>query len=514
MATKLIVSYLCGIITSLLINYFRRNKRKLVTLIMQTRVFAAEKDKIKQSVYKDRGNVITELALSEQGEPVDNIIAEIHNNYIRESKYWCTGGMSGSVYYNFDSNEQLCNLISTVYRYTFLSNPMHLSSWPSIVNQEVQIVRWIAYMYHGNKDVVGVMTGGGSDSIMEACLTYRKLAEKEFNICDPVIIIPSSAHVSFLKAGDDHCIEIIVIPVDEETRCADIIATEMAIKRYSKRVIALVGSAPSYGDGVVDDIEALAQLAFRYSSICKRKIGIHVDCCLGSFVIPFTEERFDFAITEVTSISVDTHKFGNAPKGGSVLLYRNLDIAKYQMRIYTEWQGGLYPTPTRLGSRNGGVIACTYAVIKYFGLSRYRQFAKDILATANMFRDYVKYHPDLELVGHSRLMVVAFKFRQDKYNIYQLAELLKKKYKWELNKLQHPSHIHMCFTHVHTRDSIVYKLISAINLCIQECKDTPDVQTGDAAMYCTLQRVPKDMAKEAVLWYQEAAITPILQDTQ
>ena len=53
---------------------------------------------------------------------------------------------------------------------------------------------------------------------------------------------------------------------------------------------------------------ALGQLASKYN------IGLHVDCCLGSFIMPFLKEAgfpvrpFDFTVKGVTSISCDTHK--------------------------------------------------------------------------------------------------------------------------------------------------------------------------------------------------------------
>ena len=37
---------------------------------------------------------------------------------------------------------------------------------------------------------------------------------------------------------------------------------------------------------------------------------------------------FDFSVRGVTSISVDVHKYGLAPKGTSVVLYRDHDIRK------------------------------------------------------------------------------------------------------------------------------------------------------------------------------------------
>lgn len=73
----------------------------------------------------------------------------------------------------------------------------------------------------------------------------------------------------------------------------------------------------NFPDGNQDDIQALGALAKKY------KIGLHVDCCLGSFIVPFLEvsglsvgdgkgkyrlSPFDFRVEGVTSISCDTHK--------------------------------------------------------------------------------------------------------------------------------------------------------------------------------------------------------------
>jgi len=61
---------------------------------------------------------------------------------------------------------------------------------------------------------------------------------------------------------------------------------------------------------------ALGALAASYN------VGLHVDCCLGSFIVPYLEKAglangeggeyalspFDFRVRGVTSISCDTHK--------------------------------------------------------------------------------------------------------------------------------------------------------------------------------------------------------------
>ena len=81
-------------------------------------------------------------------------------------------------------------------------------------------------------------------------------------------------------------------------------------------ILQLVGSTINFPDGNQDDIVTLGSLAAKYN------IGLHVDCCLGSFIVPYLEkaglsdgeggrfklEPFDFRVRGVTSISCDTHK--------------------------------------------------------------------------------------------------------------------------------------------------------------------------------------------------------------
>ncbi|KOM43795.1 hypothetical protein LR48_Vigan05g140000 [Vigna angularis] len=65
-------------------------------------------------------------------------------------------------------------------------------------------------------------------------------------------------------------------------------------------------------------------------------ICFHVDLCLGGFVLPFARELgypippFDFSVKGVSPISVDVHKYGLAPKGTSIVLYRNHEIRKHR----------------------------------------------------------------------------------------------------------------------------------------------------------------------------------------
>jgi sphinganine-1-phosphate aldolase len=117
-------------------------------------------------------------------------------------------------------------------------------------------------------------------------------------------------------------------------------------------------------------------------------VGLHVDCCLGGFVLPFAKAAgfgdrvrpFDFGVPGVTSISVDTHKYGYASKGTSVVLYRNKELRKYQYFAYPEWPGGLYATPTIAGSRAGGLVAACWASLASIGKQGFISITRDIMA--------------------------------------------------------------------------------------------------------------------------------------
>jgi len=68
---------------------------------------------------------------------------------------------------------------------------------------------------------------------------------------------------------------------DPETRTVS--ASAMA-KAIDHNTIFMIGSCPQYPHGAVDPIPALAAVARSAG------IGMHVDCCLGSFVVPFMRD--------------------------------------------------------------------------------------------------------------------------------------------------------------------------------------------------------------------------------
>ena len=446
---------------------------------------------IEKDFQKHRGASPTRYELPATGLPHSEILAEIAPDAIRAKAAWRDGTLSGTVY---GGNDELDKLITATYQMTHRHNPLHFGEFPNVSKLEAETASMVGHLYGGDKEVRGLITSGGTDSIMEAMRSYRNKAQAERGITDPVMIVPVSAHAAFKKGSEDYGIRLVTCPIDETTRKVDLHAIEKALSKYGNRVIAVAGSAPAYADGIVDPIKELAKLVHDYSERIGYPIGLHVDACLGSFIVPFIlpVEQFAFPIPEVTSISVDTHKYGLTSKGSSVLLFRNEDWIRHMFYAIPDWQGGIYGTPSRLGSRPGASIATTYATLCALGHEGYDQRAKAIVAARQYLQNAILEDPalsGLQVVGNPKLSVLAF--RSDQFNIYTLADKMKERGHWVLNKLQDPQRIHFCLTNFQTKKEVLDRFIKDLKECVAERLANPDEKlTGDAAVYCTAQSIP------------------------
>lgn len=203
----------------------------------------------------------------------------------------------------------------------------------------------------------------------------------------------------------------------------------------------------------------------------RKRLPLHVDCCLGSFLVPFLSragfesEPFDFRLKGVTSISCDTHKYGFAPKGNSTVLYRNSQLRTYQYFISPDWSGGVYASPSMAGSRPGALIAGCWASLMSQGESGYIAACHSIVGAAKKIEAAVREHstlsPDLQMIGRPLVSVVAF--TSDNLNVYDMADAMSAK-GWHLNALQSPPAIHVAVTLplVAAADRLIEDLVAVV----------------------------------------------------
>lgn len=170
----------------------------------------------------------------------------------------------------------------------------------------------------------------------------------------------------------------------------------------------------------------------------------------------------DFRLPGVTSISADTHKYAQAPKGTSVLMFRSPKYRHYQYFKVGDWPGGIYATSTIAGSRAGSSVATCWASILHFGRTGYVESTRKILETTAYIKNELKNCEGIFIYGDPLLSVIAF--GSNDLNIFQLSNELHK-LGWCLNPIQYPAGFHICITNQHTKPSIRKQLVQDIKNC-------------------------------------------------
>ncbi len=431
--------------------------------------------------YKDRSVAFSHIP--EIGWNRDRILEEMEELRSIEESKWRDGFVSGAVYHG---NEDHIDFLNRVYAINSQSNPLHSDIWPSAFKYESEIVSMTANMLGAKRitdqEICGVVTAGGTESILLAMKTYRDWARNKKGIKKPEIVVPSTAHAAFDKAAQYFNIRIIHVPVDGDYR-ANVVETGKAI---TQKTIALVGSAPSFPHGIIDPIEELSELAK------ERGIGFHTDACLGGFVLPWAEKLghdippFDFRLPGVTSISADTHKYGYAAKGTSVILYRGQELRHYQYFKATEWPGGLYFSPTFAGSRPGALSAMCWAAMVKMGENGYTEATDKILKTAAEIRKGIERISDLYVLGNP-LWVIAF--GSETLDIYRVMDYMTKR-KWSLNGLHKPPCVHICVTLRHTLPAVSERFLNDLRSAVAYVRENPDEKGGMAPVYGMAASIP------------------------
>ncbi len=411
----------------------------------------------------------------------------------KENEVWKRGKVSGAVYHG---EEDLVSFFEKIYHIYSQSNALHPDIWPSITKFEREIVSMSSSIMHGDERVRGAVTSGGTESILLAMKTYREYMKKEKGILEPEIIIPSSAHAAFLKASEYFNIKTNIVPLNEDFT-ADVEAVKNLV---NKNTVAIVGSAPSFPWGTIDPIKELAEIAQDHG------IGMHVDACLGGFILPWAKKAgyevpdFDFRLDGVTSISMDTHKYGFAPKGTSVILYRNSDLFKEQIYVNGNWQGGIYFTPTMAGSRPGFPIVAAWAVMVTMGEKGYLAATKKILDTGKYIIENVKRIKSLKVLGKP-LWVIAI--TSDSMDPYLLMDEMSYR-GWMLNGLFNPPAFHIALTIRHTIDGVKEMFIRDLSESVENLEKKKTGPSGMAPIYGMSSTLPVDQVnmflKEIVEW--------------
>jgi len=425
--------------------------------------------------YADRFPV--NRSMPEQGRSPEELLDELRQMAAEEDAVWETGKISGSYYCGDHDHYDVVNGAFSLFGHV---NALQRDVCPSGTKFEGEIIAMTLDMFHADAvtdaEPVGMVTSGGTGSISHAMLAYREHARETRGITTPNVVKPETAHPAFDKACHLFGIELRVAPVDPATATVD--PAEMA-SRIDENTVAIIGSACNYGYGTIDPMEALSDLAV------ERGVGLHVDGCLGGFILPWGQElgwdipTFDFRLPGVTTISADTHKYGYGLKGSSVLALRDKDLRNSQYFYLTDWTGGKYCSPGMDGSRSLGLLAATWASMVKMGRQGYLDKARAIFTTADEMKAAIRSHPQLQIIGEPTF---CFSFTSDEFDVYHVNDFMKLR-GWRFNGQQYPNAIHMAVTGPQTQPGVANEFADDLAEAVAYAVEKGDEPAGSAAVY-------------------------------
>lgn len=342
----------------------------------------------------------------------------------------------------YDAGEEARALAREAFASCMSINGLDPTVYPSARIIENALVAACLDLVRAPGGAVGTATAGGTESVMLAVKAARDHARRTRpEVTAPKMLVPETAHACFHKAAHYLGVEIVPVDVDSSMR-ADM---DDARAKMTGDVVLVVGSAPSYAHGVVDPIEPLAALASEHRTL------MHVDACVGGWVLPFLRElgvavpAFDFAVPGVTSLSMDLHKYGYAPKGVSMLLHRRHELRDAQYFACARWSGYAIVNATTLGSKSVAAMGAALAMLRHLGRRGYRERARAMWdATQRMVRA-IDATRGVRLVARPDMNLLAFT-ADGEGDVFELADRLAER-GWHVQPTyaygRSPAHVHL-----------------------------------------------------------------------
>lgn len=452
--------------------------------------------------------------IPETGRPHDELLAELatyaeHDVDFRGGRTW------SMVYWAGDDHHKVCEKAHNLFMAKNALNPM---AFKSLKRMERDVVQMTASMLNAPETAVGTMTTGGTESLLLAVKTYRDRARKRRPwVRRPNLVAPETIHVAFDKASHYFGVEKRVAPVLADGR-VDVDALASLVDRNT---IMLAASAPQYPHGTVDPIPEIAALA------AKKKLPLHVDACFGGFMQPWLERLgvpmpvWDFRVPGVTSVSADLHKYGYAPKGSSVIVYRDMSLLRHQFFAVTGWSGGIYISPSLPGTRSGGSIAAAWASLMAMGEDGYLRLARGAWDAAERLRAGVAAIDGLVVLGRPESTIVTWAADDavppgpanagaggraggagGVIDVYAVADQLAAK-GWAIDRQQRPPSVH-CTVNANNAP-VVDAYLADLREAVAHVRAHPDLaRAGEAAVYGLMAKIPvKGLVEREVIKIME-----------
>ncbi|HZN16515.1 MAG TPA: aminotransferase class V-fold PLP-dependent enzyme [Acidimicrobiales bacterium] len=373
------------------------------------------------------------MELPEHGLASDEIVAALAAKRTGDVR-WQDGRTFGMV---FDGGPDVHEVAEAAAAMFLHDNALNTSAFPSVAQIQAEVVEMCAALFNGGPDAAGFLTSGGTESILMAVKAARERGKAERGITEPEMVVARSAHAAFHKAAHYFGLRLHNVAVRDDWR-ADVGAMAACV---NDNTVLVVGSAPQYPQGVIDDIPALAEVAAATGA------SFHTDACMGGFVLPFMERLgepvppWDFRVEGVTTISADLHKLGYAPKGVSVILHRTKELRRYQTFIFDDWLGGFYGSPNMQGSRSALPMACAWAVMHRLGMEGYLERTRATIDTTRRMTAAVRATDGLLVPGEPDAHILSIASAGD-LDVFALGDALLARGGWFHDRQSPPDALH------------------------------------------------------------------------
>jgi len=322
----------------------------------------------------------------DEPRPVDDVLAELRV-IAAEDAAW---GFGRAFTYVFDGPD-LGALTAEAMRLFAGSNGLDPTAFPSFLRFENDLIAFARSILHGDDQVVGSVTSGGTESIILAAKAARDALRATGRDGRLNIVLPITGHAAFHKAAAYLDLDVRTTAVDDGFRAVP----EAIADAIDERTALVVASAPSYTHGVVDPAAEIGRIAKETDR------WFHVDGCVGGMVLPFLDgaPEFDFSVETVDSISVDLHKYGYTPKGASLVLYRSPARRAHQYFATASWTGYPVANATIQSTKSGAPLAAAWAAVRHLGVPGYRRLAAEAWEATGRLIDAIQEAETVDLVA-------------------------------------------------------------------------------------------------------------------
>ncbi|MBN2736914.1 MAG: tyrosine decarboxylase MfnA [Spirochaetales bacterium] len=289
---------------------------------------------------------------------------------------------------------------------------------PATVEIEQDAINMLGDLFDLRPAYGSIVTGGTEANIL-AFWTAKEMAP--LSITKPEFIVPESMHFSFVKAEKMLNLKLVRIPLNHKYKMDE----KVIEKAITENTIGIAAVAGSTALGMVDPLEEIAQIAYKY------KLYYHIDAAFGGYVMPFlgnTKKKLpqlSFSYPGISSLTIDPHKMGMAPIPAGGIIYTSKELSQKVKVAVHYLSGGKAAHATIVGTRSGASVLAVWALLKHLGKRGYREIVSKTMELTDYFVKQISKLDDYEILIEPDLNVVGFVSR--KYPVNELANIIRSK---------------------------------------------------------------------------------------